>query len=161
MSGFVLVAVSALLICGCSEEIDGRVVSAWSPSQVAALPDTIALSGMDVSIRAYAGRDFMPMAPPDGRPLGVSADLIGTPSGPLAFTPSRPILYVILDDRMWMVSAESMRPAENATELWRFYAINGPKWGPGVPVSVVVEFGDEAGNRHRVVARNVNISRSD
>ena len=81
-----LVAVIVAL-CGCSEDISGQVTKAWSVDQIAAFPDSIAIDGRVMYISASANRDFMPIAPSDGRPLSAGVQLLGLTNGPIEWTP--------------------------------------------------------------------------
>ena len=148
-------------LCGCSEDISGQVTKAWSVDQIAAFPDSIAIDGPVMYISASANRDFMPIAPSDGRPLSAGVQLLGLTNGPIEWTPKDPVLYVILGDRMWISSARSQQAWYAASLLWEFSASDGPKWGPGAVVDIVLEFGVAPGNRCRIIDRQVEISRSE
>ena len=155
-----LVAVIVAL-CGCSEDISGQVTKAWSVDQIAAFPDSIAIDGRVMYISASANRDFMPIAPSDGRPLSAGVQLLGLTNGPIDWTPKDPVLYIILGDSMWISSARSQQASYAASLLWEFSASDGPKWGPGAVVDIVLEFGVAPGNRCRIIDRQVEISRSE
>jgi len=163
--GLRAVALAAVLVLagGCSDadDIDGLVTRAWSPQQLAALPDSVSVAGRVLHIEGQANRDFMPIAPANGHPLSVGANLMSSAGDRPAWTATDPVLYVVHGDRMWIVDAQTWQPPATAALLWAFYADRGPKWTPGGVVDVVLEFDVAPGDRRRIIDRGVAISRSE
>ncbi len=128
---------SAVLLIGtCSEnpvappDIDIRSLQA--------APETLAVAGKSLMLRCSLWRDFMPISPPDGRPLVVviavqTADSTGLPEGLDADA-----VYVIYEGQVWKAwlneNPDLTPPPYRLEKVGR----NGPKWGPGVYVDVVV-----------------------
>lgn len=82
------------------------------------------LDGVRVELQVSLNRDFMPIAPPDGKPLTLSVQL---PAG--AFSVEQ--VWVLLGSEMWRAPPEQIP----GTTTW--VARDGPKWGPGLTVDVV------------------------
>lgn len=160
----IVVLVFALVLAGgCtdSDDIEGSVTRAWSPDQIAALPDSMTIGDHVLHVVGQANRDFMPISPPDGNPLTTGANLMSSAGGRPDWTPNHPVLYVIRDDRMWIVDAQSWQPPAPSGLLWSYYASDGPKWPPGALVDIVLEFDVAPGDRRRLVDRRVVITRSE
>ena len=89
-------------------------------------------------------RDFMPISPPDGKPL-IAVMQIRTDDGSpvpagIAADPS----WGIYGDEVWSSFVEP-RPRSETGPIYEVVARNGPKWGPGVSVDVVVRLRDAEG----------------
>lgn len=151
-----------VIVGGCSDadDIEGFVTRAWSPEQIAALPDSVTIGDHVLHVVGQANRDFMPISPPDGNPLTTGADLMSSAGGRLDWTPNRPVIYVVHGDRMWIVDAHARQSSATSDLLWSYYASDGPKWPPGALVDIVLEFDVAPGDRRRIIDRRVVITRS-
>lgn len=158
----VALVVALVGVGGCSDadDIEGFVSRAWSPDQIAALPDSVTIGDQVLYVVGQANRDFMPISPPDGNPLTTGANLMSSAGGRPDWTPNHPVIYVIREDRMWIVDAQSWQPPAPPGLLWSYYASDGPKWAPGALVDIVLEFDVAPGDRRRIVDRRVVITRS-
>lgn len=147
---------------GCSEEpIDGYLVPRSYVTAIDGAPDTLSLSGQALVIDAWLGRDFMPTAPSDGRPLSAGVFLRTVTGDSVAVQPADPALFVIYGDEVWVVPAAMRRASAYAPrDGYDIFAGNGPKWGPYVFADVVGTFAAD-GATWTLAAHEVPIHRSE
>jgi len=103
-------------------------------------PEQIEIEGRQYVLETYLWRDFMPVSPPDGKPLIAliwitAVDLLPFPG---ALDADR--LWVVNDQQFWETEfSDEERPADpNRKHQLEKIARDGPKWGPGIYVDVVV-----------------------
>ena len=113
-------------------------------------PTTVTLEGKPVEIAVSLWRDFMPISPPDGKPLTM---VLRTQS-------SSPVSDIV---RAWVVNGSDVwnsAPERNAgTADW--VSRDGPKWTPGTRVDVVVRLRAQGGSETRLRIPSVLIERTD
>ena len=117
-------------------------------------PERVTIGGHPYLLSAYLWRDFMPVAPPGGRPLAASLMIKSLDGSPIpanitadhmwvfnasqaSGSPTRPALErqgVLVWDAS---SVEVRRPSATAPAL-EVVAVDGPKWDPGTYVSIVL-----------------------
>jgi hypothetical protein len=138
-------------------------------------PTMVVLDNKSLYLSAYPWRDFMPKTgppAPDGSPLMVglkvaSADKKPIPSGLLMDR-----AWVLFGDELWEASDIRGRiPAQphpidswiNCSDLpvCETTVREGPKWGPGVFVDVVVRLTDSEGKHYFLQAPKQYIRRTD
>ena len=144
-SGGVLIVALALVAAGCSDD-DNRLkppppsgLPSMTVDELLASPDTLRAGGMMLSAELYLGRDFMPVAPPEGWPLVAFALLNGSPPGNFPPSVSDVYVWVIRDSsEVWgaTMSFQGIDPSRNGAHS--YYAAEGPLWGPGILVDVVI-----------------------
>ena len=124
-------------------------------------PEQIEIDGRNYILETHLWRDFMPVSPPDGKPLIASIRITATDS--LQFPPSidARLLWVIKDQQeVWETKfSEEARSPCSRYQLEKV-ARNGPKWGPGIKVDVVVKIVDGE-NEYLLRVSNQWISRTD
>ena len=103
-----------------------------------AAPEKLTIAGKALILRCSLWRDFMPISPPDGRPLVVviavqTADSTALPEGLNADA-----VYVIYEGQVWKAWLEENPDLTPPPYRLEKVARDGPKWGPGVYVDVVV-----------------------
>jgi hypothetical protein len=113
-------------------------------SQLAAAPTRIVADGKTLTMTTSLWRDFMPISPPDGRPL-VAVLTIATDDGsPVPATVTADTSWVLHSSAVWTAAVEQ-RPRAETAPAYEVIARNGPKWGPDVSVDVVVRLIDSGG----------------
>ena len=125
-----------------------------------AAPDTVSIGGQEYALETFMWRDFQPITPPGGQPLiaiiwVTEADSLSIPQG-LDAT----ILFVINDDEVWetpLSDADSPLTPEYKLEK---VARDGPKWGPDILVTVVVQIKFD-GSTYLLKASDQYIGRTD
>ena len=110
--------------------------------QLRSAPTTIVVEAQTLTLRATLWRDFMPISPPDGKPL--AAALRVQPSSGTNVPPSlrATAVYVVLGDDMWTAEPLEERSRTETAPAYEFVARGGPKWGPDVNVDVIVRLTD-------------------
>ena len=126
-------------------------------------PEQIEIEGRMYILETYLWRDFMPISPPDGKPLiaiiwVTAIDSLRFPSSIEATK-----LWVISGEEIWETkfSDEERPQLPHREHQLEKVARNGPKWGPGIYVDVVVRIIDESRNFYLLRASNQYISRTD
>jgi hypothetical protein len=120
----------------------------------ASAPERVEIGGREYSLTANAWRDFQPVAPPNGQPLIVVVKV--SPSDMM------PLPNDIAIDHIWVLNGKeqwSAAPEPGATGL-ETAVRNGPKWGPGIKVDVVVRL-KQGKQTWLVRAAGVDIKRTD
>ena len=146
MLGLALVVLAGCgTACRCCRSESASIVSA---------PERVQIDGREYTLTANAWRDFQPVAPPNGQPLVVVVKV-----SPSDMMPSPSDMAI---DRVWVLNGKqqwSAAPAPGATGL-ETAVRNGPKWGPGIKVDVVVRL--KRGEQTWLVrAAGVDIKRTD
>jgi len=102
--------------------------------------EEVNVGGITYSLETYMWRDFMPISPPDGRPLIViiRVHALGVDDFPLS----------TIIERLWLIDGSNIistlhteEYSVNGNTLEMFFR-NGPKWGPGIFVDVIVKLID-------------------
>lgn len=88
----------------------------------------------------YLWRDFMPVSPPDGRPLLASIRVVAADGGafPQDITVDRAWIY---GPTVWDTAPAEVRRAPEAgtpPQQIDVFASDGPKWDPGIEVDIVL-----------------------
>ncbi len=144
-----LVAGSLILALGCQP---GAFEPLPTLDELRSAPTALVIAGRQVPIELFLWRDFMPISPPDGKPL---AAVIRLPSDVESLEVTKS--WVLQESLIW-VAAPSFVAASTGRE---WVARGGPKWGPGVDVEVIVRVRDASGGAYLVRTPNVPINRTD
>ena len=112
--------------------------SAFSLNELRSAPERLVVGGREYGLQAQLSRDFMPVSPPDGKPLVVLVQVIEQNGQPIAPDLKLEYLWVINGSEIWATtfSPEAL-PSPPQGELDAI-ARDGPKWGPQIQVQVVV-----------------------
>ena len=137
----------------------------WTPSAVPiqdlqAAPEKIMINRTEYTLETYLQRDFMPICPPDGRPL-IAVIKVKAPG-------ETAISSKIDATRLWVVKGKEVWETEFASEegstigdTLKKIARDGPKWEPGISVDVVVRIIDlKSGRDYLLRASNQDIHRT-
>jgi hypothetical protein len=144
-----ILTISALVVLpACDDDVsapDSPVPYDVTLAQLASAPETLDLPSQDYHLETDLWRDFMPISPPDGKPLIAVVRLVS--DAPIPDDVKLVYLWVVSDGRVWATKfAEEPVVSGNTTEG---VARGGPKWGPDIAVDVVV--GVKIGNDFRLV----------
>ena len=127
------------------------------------VPDTIKVGNNLLVLDTYLWRDFMPISPPDGKPLKAVIYILPVDAKKLPPHIDADKVWIIYKDKIWSDSLEHIGrkvPTETLNKLEKI-ASGGPKWGPGVTVTVVVQILDKEGRKFLLKANNQMIYRTD
>jgi len=147
-------------------------LSVASPKDLRNASTEVVIDNRALSLSAFPWRDFMPGGwGQDGSPLMVSLKVSSV---------DRKSLPNVRLDRAWVLFGEQTweifdlrgrTAGQNADkDSWidcsnvpvcETTVRDGPKWGPGVFVDIVVRLTDSKGNHHLLRAPNQNVMRSD
>jgi hypothetical protein len=120
-------------------------------------PGAISISGAALRVSVSLGRDFMPISPPDGKPLTARVQISATATAGLAPSPADRIA-VIHDRQAWIAPLIEETPWDDSSRV--VIARNGPKWGPSITVDVVLELHDAEGQAYLIRVPGTEIQES-
>lgn len=143
---------------GCDTATEPSIATARP--DLSSAPSTGVIAGQNVTIEPYLWRDFMPSSPPDGKPLTVVVRIraVGTA---LSLSVSADSIWVISQNQAWGSRAAQEQARSATGDLLEVVARDGPKWGPGASVDVVVRLRDNTGRFIYVRAADQLINRTD
>jgi hypothetical protein len=128
-----------------------------------AAPEQIEIDGREYILETYLWRDFMPVSPPDGKELIalIWVTAIDSLTFPSSIDANR--LWVVNDELVWETEfSEEERPEDpNREHQLEKIARDGPKWGPGIQVEVIVRVTDEKDSTYLLRAADQWIYRTD
>jgi hypothetical protein len=123
----------------------------------------VVLDGRSLSLSAYPWRDFMPgTSTADGSPMMVGLRVATSDKKPFPSGVRADGAWILFGEQMWEISDLRRNVAgipdnKDSSEKWincpvspvcEFTVRDGPKWGPGVFVDVVVRLTDKEGRHH-------------
>lgn len=154
----VIVLSVALLYSACSS---GTTQPDADPVALKAAPENVSIVGRQYYLETHLWRDFMPISPPDGKPLIALAHIIATDSSENSLTLTVKQMWVVYGRQVWNapLSAESRPPTP--PYVLEVIARDGPKWSPGVEVDVIVEIADNTSPAQLLRASKQMIFRTD
>ena len=140
--------------------------SPFSPTDIDTLlssPEQVEINSRRYTLETYLWRDFMPSTPPDGKPLIALIRVIAIDLLPFPSTLDANRLWVINGQEVWETefSDEEIPTNPNRKHQLEKIARNGPKWGPGIYVDVVVRIIDYKNKTYLLKALNQYIGRTD
>ncbi len=112
-------------------------------------PEQIQIGSRLYRLETYLWRDFMPSCPPDGQPMIASIRVTAIDQLPFPGTVDADNLWIINGQEVWETefSDEEIPQDSNRRHQLVKIARDGPKWGPGIYVDVVVKVKDHANFR--------------
>lgn len=122
---------------GCEES-----PSAPSASDLRQAPESVAVGGKMLRLTTEIWRDFMPISPPDGKPMVARLVVSTSDASPFPSGVGVERTWLFLGDQTWETAdlqPESQQPGAPSLAV---VARDGPKWGPGVTIDVVVRLKD-------------------
>ena len=121
------------LVAGCGE---GPV--APSPmTELVNAPVQVRVAGVDLTLETYLYRDFAPITPPNGQPMIAVARVKAAEGEELPAGLEAEVLHVLYGEEVWAAAPLEEHPSTGPGVL-EVVARNGPQWGPGVTVDVVL-----------------------
>jgi hypothetical protein len=115
------------------------------PSDLAAAPTRVVLAGKSLGLDASLWRDFMPISPPDGRPLTALLQIRADDGSEVPATVVADMVWVLNGADAWSTLPREERSRHETAPIYELVARDGPKWGPGITVDVVVRLRDQSG----------------
>jgi hypothetical protein len=152
---------TAALVLGVGACESTNPVELLPPDELRAAPLSIMVDARTLVLDPYLWRDFMPIAPPNGDSLIVAIRVRSADDAAVPTTIHVDAAWVILDDLVWASGVGQESPATTQKPFYEAVARNGPKWGPGVNVDVVVRVKDSQGIARLLRAADRPIQRTD
>ncbi len=131
--------------------------------QLLGYPDTILIEGRQVYLSTYMWRDFMPISPPDGKPLIALMYITAVDTIPIPSGITSDAIWIVYNNQVWKSRfSDEQLPPPISPNIFQKIAREGPKWGPCTDcVSVVIRIYDTNRNEYFLKAGDQNISRTD
>ena len=150
----------ALAACGNRSEPPAPVEEGAAALRVA--PLTADVGGRSYSLSTFLWRDFMPGpdASANGRPLVAIATVAATDKSALPADVAVEGLWVVNGDQVWRATPREEQPRTDPTKV-EVVARDGPRWGPGITVDVIVRLRGPGGQRALLRAAAQPINRTD
>jgi hypothetical protein len=131
------------------------------PAELRSAPEAVELTGITLRLETYLWRDFMPISPPDGRPLSAVLRILAEGGRPLPAGLRADRLWVVNGTEVWTTELGAPRPADpSRPDRLEYLARGGPKWAPDSRVEVVVRVLDSGGTVHLLRASGQRIKRT-
>jgi len=126
-----------------------------------AAPTTVKVDGTTLSLETYLWRDFMPISPPDGKPLVAILRVKTDDGSTIPDGLKMPAAWVVRDKKVWDTLLDDEQPEPHPEDVLELVARDGPKWGPNVAVDVIVELRLADGSKLLLKAVDQMIERTD
>ena len=155
-----VIGLAALLVLdGCG----GSSPTAPTPgaTELAAAPTAVTVAGKSLKLETFLWRDFMPVAPPDGQPLLASLQVRTADGSDVPATVRADMVWVLNGSETWSVVPREEKSRSNTAPYYEVMARDGPKWGPGITVDVVVRLRDAEERAFLLRAPGQMIHRTD
>ena len=138
-----------------------RMTASMPTGDLQSAPVSVVVGGQSLVLVPSLWRDFMPISPPDGKPL-VAVLRVQAPDGAaLAATFHVDGAWVINGAEVWTASVGEEKLASPRSVYYEVVARDGPKWGPNVRVDVVVRIREPSGSSQLLRAAAQLIQRTD
>ena len=122
-------------------------------------PRLVTMEGATVRAEAALWRDFAPSSPPDGQPLVATLRIQTADGSSIPSTLITDSVWLYNGAAVWATAVVEEQP--RSASYFDVVARNGPKWGPGIEVDVVVRLRDSAGHSMLLQTPRQFIFRSD
>jgi hypothetical protein len=146
-----------LLTAGCRKPADKNI------KELLAAKDTVSIGQTQLKLESYLWRDFMPTSPPDGKPMRAAVTLVPVNAEKIPAEVDLVKLWVISDQTVWSTELQQVGSPDTTKSQPKIEktASDGPKWGPGITVTVLAQIKDPQGNYHLIKADNQMIHRTE
>ena len=148
-----------LIIFGCN----GKNNSIISPDPIIddliKSPTSIQIDSTNFVLSVYLWRDFMPISPPDGKPMLASVEILTSDSSDFPENIDADKMWVIDSTNSWETFLYDQSVHESYSILKK--ASNGPKWEIGLYLDVVVRLVQDDTLYHYLKIEDVLLRRTD
>jgi hypothetical protein len=151
--------VGLVLATACSSP--DSTVAPRDPAEFRGVPTTTAIGGLTLSLEPYLWRDFQPSSPPNGKPLVAVVRLHAVDGTAIPTSVRVAGLWIVNGGDVWTASPREQQLRIPGASTFEVVARDGPKWGPGIDVDVVVGVRDGAGAMSLLRAPAQRINRTD
>jgi hypothetical protein len=137
------------------QEVDGASLAA-----LRAVPLRVSISSTSLRISVFLWRDFQPTFDRDGHLL-IAAVRVSTVAEALLPEISAGRIAVIRRGQAWIAPMVEENPYSRGDSHLEVVARNGPRWGPGILVDVILELRDSSGKAHLIRVPDEEIERTE
>ena len=125
---------------------DSRSPDPLSLETMREVPDTLVIGEQQMVLTSSIWRDFMPISPPDGKPMIGVFYLTSVDESPLPADLRMRAAWIAKEDAVW-ASYMSDEPPPDDVPPYRLNGVvrGGPKWHPGIDLFGVVQITDSVG----------------
>lgn len=148
-----ILAVSIALM-GCSQK---PTAPDPAPPDLSAAPSSVTINGKTLTLSASLGRDFMPISPPDGKPLAGVLTVRTADGSAVSADVRADMVWVVHGADTWSVVPREERSRSETAPGYEVVVREGPKWGPGVDVDVIVRLTASNGATYLLSVRKQRI----
>jgi len=161
-----IVLCAALCIAGCGDRnpvkpapltlLDTAVLV-----QVRAATARVTAAKAELRLTAYLWRDFMPVSPPDGKPLAAALSITTADSSAFPADLRADAAWVLNGADVWATWVSETAGRAPGDPTLHVLVNGGPKWDPGTLVDVVVRLRDGSGAAWYLGVKRQTIQRTD
>lgn len=153
--------ITVLLICLVISVVGILFTPTVSLQDLQTAPRKIEINGSEYTLETYLQRDFMPVSPPDGRPLAAVIKVKAPGETAISSKIDATRLWVVNANEIWETELVSQGFPTRGDTLEKVGRDGGPKWEPGISVDVVVRIIDlRSGRDYLLRASNQEIHRT-
>lgn len=142
-----ILTLSVLLATSCSDDepLNWKIDKQRINELITMSNQQVTIDGTTLELYTYLQRDFMPIAPPDGRGLASVNWIVDVDSIAIPETVILSEQYVINGDSLWTATYKNDQ-RETPPYIIEKTSINGPKWQPNIEVTVIAKVIDSRDN---------------
>ena len=147
------------LLYGCSKSSNPANTPQIDFDELIKSPTTIQIDSTNFNLSVYLWRDYMPISPPEGKPMTASIDIIAI---------STTIFPTGIDaDKMWLFDSTETWEADLTTQtptedyILSKRASGGPLWETGILVDAVVRLVKDDSIYYYLKQEQILINRTD
>jgi hypothetical protein len=165
MRKYIIITALVLLI-GCNKDdinesnirIDTELISELNSKS----HDTLKIESNKFVLDAFLWRDFMPISPPNGKPMISINWLRNIDSTKIPENIDLIKQYVIYKDSIWVSDYGNKDLTEQSEYKIKKISRDGPKWSPKIYVDVISKINDsDTNNDYYIKIKNVYVRRTD
>jgi hypothetical protein len=129
-----IVILALPLVLACNEDVSAPTseVPDMTLEELLNAPETLDVGQQQYRLETLLWRDFMPISPPNGKPLIAFVELVNEDQGTIPDDVDLVYIWVVNGSRVWAATFPDGTGQTEGT------ARGGPKWGPDIFVDVVV-----------------------
>lgn len=124
-------------------------------------PPVVSLDSASLRLVASLSRDFQPISPPDGKPLIAGFRVFTVDGALIPSTLRADSAWIYNGAEVWGSSVTEEQSRSAGASYFEVVARNGPMWGPGIAVDVMLQLRDAAGHAVLLQAPRVLVVRTD
>lgn len=154
------VTCAAAMMAGCGSD-SPAAPDTDDPGTLKAAPLTVVFASKTLTLSASLWRDFQPISPPDGKALTGVLRVTATDGSSVPSSVTADAAWLVMGTQVWQTTPAEIGSRDASAPVYELAVRDGPKWGPGVSVDVVVRLRDGSGRAALLRAADQVIQRTD